>query len=125
MFTLERSSKTVLENTQIIPKDEIKMLCFGVVPTIFQKREMDDGLLRYPLDDSSDLTALQLGSWDEMAKTSEAMGCNTNTANYVLQEDKKLAHLFPVSSEMLGIFGRTIHASGSTFRMLPNPTMYR
>ncbi|KAI0477901.1 hypothetical protein GGR56DRAFT_431539 [Xylariaceae sp. FL0804] len=123
VFNFQRTGLAAFEENRVIPKDEVKMLCFGVVPTIFSGPD-DEKHLRYPLDDLSDPIALHLGSRAEIAATLRAIECNTNTINCVLQEDKKMSHLFPVSFEVLGMLGRTIHAKGSAFRMLPNPTIH-
>ncbi|RYP84712.1 hypothetical protein DL770_005164 [Monosporascus sp. CRB-9-2] len=127
VFTFQKTGRTLFEENRVIPKDEIKQLCFGVVQTIFCTTQEDEERLKFPFDQPEDLTSLQLGSSREIADTLTVMGCNTNTVNCFLgdEKDKKATiHLFPVAFEVLGMLGRTLHAPGSGFRMLPNPTIY-
>ncbi|RYP58074.1 hypothetical protein DL769_009127 [Monosporascus sp. CRB-8-3] len=127
VFTFQKTGRTLFEENRVIPKDEIKQLCFGVVPTIFCTTQEDEERLKFPFDQPEDLTSLQLGSSREIADTLTVMGCNTNTVNCFLGDEKNkkaTIHLFPVAFEVLGMLGRTLHASGSGFRMLPNPTIY-
>ncbi|RYP66940.1 hypothetical protein DL771_007514 [Monosporascus sp. 5C6A] len=127
VFTFQKTGRTLFEENRVIPKDEIKQLCFGVVPTIFCTAQEDEERLKFPFDQPEDLTSLQLGSSREIADTLTVMGCNTNTVNCFLGDEKNkkaTIHLFPVAFEVLGMLGRTLHASGSGFRMLPNPTIY-
>ncbi|KAH9884338.1 hypothetical protein F4778DRAFT_800130 [Xylariomycetidae sp. FL2044] len=128
IFTFQQTGKTIFAKNRIIPRDEIKKLCFGVAHTIFCTAK-DDNLLEFPPDDSFDdahgLIALHLGSSREIAETLMALGCNITTVDFFLtQNHKKMGHLFPVVFELLGMLGRTLHAYGSAFRMLPNPTIY-
>ncbi|RYO76710.1 hypothetical protein DL766_004158 [Monosporascus sp. MC13-8B] len=127
VFTFQKTGRTLFEENRVIPKDEIKQLCFGVVPTIFCTTQEDEERLKFPFDQPEDLTTLQLGSSREIADTLTVMGCNTNTVNCFLGDEKNkkaTIHLFPVAFEVLGMLGRTLHASCSGFRMLPNPTIY-
>ncbi|KAK3368306.1 hypothetical protein B0H63DRAFT_455091 [Podospora didyma] len=39
-------------------------------------------------------------------------------------EGSKLAHVFPVAFEVLGMMCESLYISGSWFRTLPNPTMF-
>ncbi|KAH8666914.1 hypothetical protein BX600DRAFT_549899 [Xylariales sp. PMI_506] len=123
VFSFQRTGMTRFEENRVIPVSEVKQLCFGFAPTIFCD-PADERHLEFPGDEPKDLTVLQLGSTREIAETLMIIGCNKNTASYFLQDGKKTTHLFPIAFEILGMLGRTLHASGSGFRMLPNPTIY-
>ena len=98
VFTFQRTGRTTFEENRVIPVDDIKRLCFGVVPTIFCKTPENDERLKFPFDQPEDLAALQLSSAREIADTLMVIGCNTNTANCFLEDDKKTTHLFPGKS---------------------------
>ncbi|KAK3936458.1 hypothetical protein QBC46DRAFT_269584 [Diplogelasinospora grovesii] len=80
--------------------------------------------IREPTEGPRELSLLQLGSVDEIAKTSLLMGCNMATANYFRPVEKKHSHLFPVPFELLGMLSKTLHIRNTCFRTLPNPTPY-
>ncbi|CRK18969.1 hypothetical protein BN1708_012465, partial [Verticillium longisporum] len=125
MFTFQVYGKSEFKANRIIPVEEVKDLCFGVVPTIFRRPEAVD--MRRLTDDRQDLSMLNLSNRIEISETLGLIGCNTNTVNYFAREDtqnKRVAHLFPIAFEIIGMLGRTLHIDHSVFRCLPNPTMY-
>ncbi|KAH8896644.1 hypothetical protein GQ53DRAFT_525702 [Thozetella sp. PMI_491] len=123
MFTFQISGKRKFEENRIIPVDEVKEMCCGVMPTIF-RTEKDMSRLEFPSDDAQSLGVLHLGSRVDIAETLVVIGCNTNTANFFRSEKKQQGHIFPVAFELLGMLGKTLHIKNSCFRMLPNPTPY-
>ncbi|KAK4153803.1 hypothetical protein C8A00DRAFT_14990 [Chaetomidium leptoderma] len=123
MFTLQICGKSRFQENRVIPVDEVKELCCGMVSTLFQENK-DRRRIEFPNEDPKDLSFLQLGSMDEIAETMVLIECNTDTANYFRSDDTKHGHLFPVPFELLGMLGKTLHIRNSAFRMLPNPTPY-
>lgn len=95
VFTFQKTGRTLFRENRVIPKDEMKQYCFGVVPTIFCKSADDEERLKFPFDQPEDLAALQLGHPREIADTFTVIGCNANTANCFLEDDKDTIHLFP------------------------------
>ncbi|CRK31874.1 hypothetical protein BN1708_018856, partial [Verticillium longisporum] len=96
MFTFQVYGKSEFKANRIIPVEEVKDLCFGVVPTIFRRPEAVD--MRRLTDDRQDLSMLNLSNRIEISETLGLIGCNTNTVNYFAREDtqnKRVAHLFP------------------------------
>ncbi|KAM0279749.1 hypothetical protein ACHAQH_004440 [Verticillium albo-atrum] len=125
MFTFQVYGKSDFRANRIIPVEEVKDLCFGVVPTIFRRPETVDA--RRLTDDRQDLSMLNLSNRIDISETLGLIGCNTNTVNYFARDDaqnKRVAHLFPIAFEIIGMLGRTLHIEHSVFRCLPNPTMY-
>ncbi|KAK0710302.1 hypothetical protein B0T26DRAFT_679596 [Lasiosphaeria miniovina] len=124
MFTFQISGKHKFNENRVIPVDEVKELCCGVVSTLFQEAESKDNRRVFPNEDPKDLSTLQLGSMDEIAETMVLIDCNTNTANYFRsdRDEFKHEHLFPVPFELIGMLGKTLHIRNTAFRMLPNPT---
>ncbi|KAM0331268.1 hypothetical protein ACHAQA_002938 [Verticillium albo-atrum] len=125
MFTFQVYGKSDFQAHRIIPVEEVKDLCFGVVPSIFRTEAADRRRLT---DDRQDLSMLNLSSRTDISETLVLIGCNTNTVNYFAREDtqnKRVAHLFPIAFEIVGMLGRTLHIEHSVFRFLPNPTMYQ
>jgi hypothetical protein len=94
MFTFQVYGKNRFMENRVIPIDEVKELCFGFVPTLYRETS-DNRRLVFPNDEPRDLSALQLSSRAEIAETLVLIGCNTNTVNYFLKENKKESHLFP------------------------------
>jgi hypothetical protein len=94
VFSFQRIGRTSFKENRVIPVNEVKQLCFGVVPTIFCRPE-DEGRLMFPFDQPDDLAALQLGSPREIADTLTVMGCNASTVNGFLQDHQRMTHLFP------------------------------
>jgi hypothetical protein len=149
-FTFQLSGKRRFMENRVIPVHEVKELCCGTLSTIFRENR-DDRMLEL-LEESKDLSWLQLGSMNEIAESLILMGCNTNTANYFRVGDKKNTHLFPgksstswkpltglswlytcdhsnantmfltVAFELVGMLGKPLHIRNTCFRMVPNPT---
>ncbi|KAK4195849.1 hypothetical protein QBC40DRAFT_184820 [Triangularia verruculosa] len=126
VFTFQICGKSRFKENRVIPVDEVKDLCCGFVPTLFQKSDKDVRRVEFPNEDAKDLSVLQFGSMNEIAETMVLIDCNTNTANYFRSKNTtaKHSHLFPVPFELLGMLGKTLHIRNSAYRMLPNPTPY-
>ncbi|KAI1135513.1 hypothetical protein F5Y05DRAFT_173672 [Hypoxylon sp. FL0543] len=127
VFTLIRHDKTVFRENRLIPHNSIKRYCFGFCPTfyfldrdefVWEKEES-----RRPLDPI--LPLLKLGSRQEIAETLLDIGCSVQVAEHFLAEETRVAHLFPVVFDVLGMLGKTISVEGYCFRVLPNPTIFR
>jgi hypothetical protein len=123
MFSFQVCGKSLFRANRVIPVDEVKELCFGVAPTIY-RRTLDSRKLELSNDDLRGISLLQLGSTADIAETLLVIGCNTNTVNYFLKDGTKHSHLFPITFEILGMIGQTLHIENSCFRVLPNPTMH-
>ncbi|KAK4175465.1 hypothetical protein QBC36DRAFT_23893 [Triangularia setosa] len=126
VFTFQICGKSRFKENRVIPVDEVKDLCCGFVPTLFQKSDKDKRRVEFPNEDAKDLSVLQFGSMNEIAETIVLIDCNTNTANYFRSKNTtaRHSHLFPVPFELLGMLGKTLHIRNSAYRMLPNPTPY-
>lgn len=96
VFNFRISGKRKFRENRLIPANEVKGLCFGVVPTIYQGFN-DASSSEEPLDEGlfSDLSVLQLGSPQEIAQTLILLGCNRDTTNYICSERFDHTHLFP------------------------------
>jgi len=119
-----------LEN-RVIPTKDIKELCFGTVPNIFDN-------LEYP-GREKDAQSLDLifGTSEEVSTTLESLGCTSDTLKRYEKDHK---HIFSgkraptlsfalqslteiaVSFEIIGMLGKVFRIRGSSFRMIPNPT---
>ena len=108
VFTFQRTGRTTFAENRVIPVDDIKRLCFGAVPTIFCRTAEHEERLKFPFDQPEDLTTLQLSSAREIADTLMVIGCNTNTANCFLEDDKRTTHLFPGKSKYIRCVPLTI-----------------
>ncbi|KIH89128.1 hypothetical protein SPBR_07427 [Sporothrix brasiliensis 5110] len=97
VFTFQICGKSRFKENRIIPADEVKELAFGLVPTIFRRKE-DLRRLAFTSDDTRSLETLLLGNRNELAETLASIGCNTNTSNSLRDETKKHGHLFPRKS---------------------------
>ncbi|KAL0943074.1 modin [Colletotrichum truncatum] len=126
MFTFQVHGRNRFEANRIIPIDEVKELCFGFVPTIYRSKS-DGRRLKFPNEESRDLSTLNFASMDEIGEALVLIGCNTNTVNYFTAKSKtaRVIHLFPIAFEIIGMLGRTLHIEKSAFRQLPNPTLFR
>jgi hypothetical protein len=103
LFTFQIDGESSFKGTRVIPKDEIKKLCFGYVWTLWaqntEKRRRSEALD----EELSALNMLQVGSTNDMAEEMVLIGCNTNTAKYFRAEDEKHTkhrHLFPGRSPL-------------------------
>ncbi|KAJ2895435.1 hypothetical protein MKZ38_006580 [Zalerion maritima] len=124
MFTFQKTGVAVFKESSIIPVDEIKDMCFGYVPTIFRDKAQKGANLIAVNEEPDTLEFLQLGSIDEVMQTMAIMGCNNNTVKHFKQEGSRVAHLFPVAFEVLGMLGRVMHIRRNPWRNLPNPTVW-
>ncbi|KAI0836219.1 hypothetical protein F5Y06DRAFT_112216 [Hypoxylon sp. FL0890] len=126
VFTLARHDETVFRENRLIPHNSIKRYCFGFCPTLYflDKHEFvrKKGDNRSPLDPI--LPLLKLGSRQEITETLLDIGCSIPVAEYFLAEDARVAHLFPVVFDVLGMLGKTISVEGYCYRTLPNPTIF-
>lgn len=135
VFTFQKVGSARFKENRIIPNDNVKELCFGYCPTIF----------RSIADKPGDMGTLQLASLAAIAETLTVIGCNAKTVRYFSNpsENTRYSHLFSgtfldcpvlqeyyvnvssVTFEMLGMVGAALQISGTTFRMLPNPSVHR
>ncbi|KAK9776879.1 hypothetical protein AB5N19_07474 [Seiridium cardinale] len=125
VFVFEKTGWASFDESRIIPTHEVKELCFGNVPTFYREKNRDaDERWASRMIEQKTLQTLQLGSRQEILDTLSLIGCNTNTTLYFQKDDpKQLTHLFPVTFEIIGMLGRTLHVPGRPFRYLPNPTL--
>lgn len=98
LFTFQIDGESSFKGSRVIPKDEVKKLCFGYVWTLWasntERRRRSEALD----DELSELNILQVGSTNDMAEQMVLIGCNTNTAKYFRAEAEKHTkhrHLFP------------------------------
>ncbi len=125
---------------RIIPTEEVKELCFGVVPTVF--RILNHGL-------PGGIETLQLGSLEEIAETLQSLGCLPGTSEAFLKNwPNSFNHLYPGTPnpsppphsfdsivvangigvaifDLVGMLGRLVHRKDTLFTFLPNPTIFR
>ncbi|KAF7936329.1 uncharacterized protein EAE98_002548 [Botrytis deweyae] len=112
VFTVTGRSK--FEQDRVIPSNDIKALCFGTVPNIFEEK----GYLKED-DTESQSLELKFGSQDDVDLTLESLGC---TPDILERYRKDHRHIFSVSFEIIGMLGKVTRIRGSNFRMIPNPT---
>ncbi|KAF7884706.1 uncharacterized protein EAF02_005042 [Botrytis sinoallii] len=112
VFTVTGQSK--FEQDRVIPSNDIKALCFGTVPNIFEEK----GYLKED-DTESQSLELKFGSQDDVDLTLESLGC---TPEILERYRKDHRHIFSVSFEIIGMLGKVTRIRGSNFRMIPNPT---
>ncbi|KAF5500183.1 hypothetical protein CGCS363_v007131 [Colletotrichum siamense] len=123
VLTFQVHGRSRFEQFRLIPKDEIKELCFGLVPTIF--RSGDTRRLYLQSNNTTPTTEiLHLANLDEIAQSLAVIGCNT-WATRLVSENKIGSHIFPVIFEIIGMVAKSLHIKYSVFRMLPNPTPYK
>lgn len=94
MFTFQVSGGSRFQENRVIPVDEVKELCCGMVSTFF-RADQDTRRLGVLNEDPRDLGILHLGSMNELAETMVLIDCNTITASYFRRHDTKHGHLFP------------------------------
>lgn len=93
-FNFQMYGSNKFEQNRIIPTDEMKLLAFGNVSTIY--REVDkNGKAVYDNEDPKNSWVLQFGSTTELVESLTHFGCNSKTTNYFRDPQKKHAHLFP------------------------------
>ncbi|KAF5867573.1 uncharacterized protein Bfra_010548 [Botrytis fragariae] len=112
VFTVTGKSK--FEQDRVIPSNDVKALCFGTVPNIFEEKEYLE-----KLDAESQSLELKFGSQDDVDLTLESLGC---TPQILKRYRKDHRHIFSVSFEIIGMLGKVTRIRGSNFRMIPNPT---
>lgn len=101
MFSFKVSGRCRFKKTRVIPVDEIKELCFGFCPTLYRET-IDRRRLKRPIDESRDLRTLTMATRADLAETLGLIGCNINSINFVLDETKRLSHLFSRESDQVG-----------------------
>ncbi|KAH7322993.1 hypothetical protein B0I35DRAFT_350501 [Stachybotrys elegans] len=121
MFSFQIYGKCHFEKNRVVPLDEIKELCFGYVPTIYREKS-DRRRLDLPNDEARNLGYLQMATQGEIAETLVLIGCNNNAVQHYRTEGRRTSHLFPLSFEIVGMLGRTLHIDNSSFTYVPNPT---
>jgi len=94
MFTFQVSGGSRFQENRVIPVDEVKELCCGMVSTFF-RADKDTRRLGNLNEDPRDLGILHLGSMNELAETMVLIDCNTITASYFRRQDTKHSHVFP------------------------------
>lgn len=94
-FNFQMYGGNKFEQNRIIPTDEIKLLAFGNVSTIFRPEAGKDGKVPYDNEDPKNTWVLQFGSTTELVESLTHFGCNSKTTNYFRDPQKKHAHLFP------------------------------
>ncbi|KAI7784442.1 modin [Diaporthe eres] len=123
-FSFQMYGGNKFEQNRIIPTDEIKLLAFGNVSTIFRPEAGKDGKVPYDNEDPKNTWVLQFGSTTELVESLTHFGCNSKTTNYFRDQQKKHAHLFPVVFEVLGMIAKPMYIEDTYYRYLPNPTTY-
>lgn len=93
VFTFRVQGRSHFESNRVIPKEEIKEICFGFVPTIFRS-PWDKWRYRYPATIQPVPETLHLASANQIAQSLAAIGCNSFTSRLFL-EDKTVSHIFP------------------------------
>lgn len=94
-FNFQMYGGNKFEQNRIIPTDEIKLLAFGNVSTIYRPEAGKDGKVPYDNEDPKNTWVLQFGSTTELVESLTHFGCNSKTTNYFRDPQKKHAHLFP------------------------------
>ncbi|TGO48021.1 hypothetical protein BOTNAR_0497g00020 [Botryotinia narcissicola] len=94
VFTV--TGKSTFEQDRVIPSNDVKALCFGTVPNIFEEKDYLE-----EVDTESQSLELKFGSEDDVDLTLESLG---------------------LSFEIIGMLGKVTRIRGSNFRMIPNPT---
>ncbi|KAK3695744.1 hypothetical protein B0T22DRAFT_115466 [Podospora appendiculata] len=120
-FTFQKTGPTWFEKNRVVPRYDVKELCFGLAPTVFRPRDE----VQYA-DEPKGKGMLQLGSAAEIADTLAVFGCNITTVNHFRKSHAgtRRSHIFAVPFEILGMVGKVLQVPGTVFRMLPNPTIY-
>ncbi|SCO76790.1 probable Modin [Fusarium oxysporum] len=119
-FSFQKQGPTWAAQNRIVPHYNVKKLCFGIAPTIFDREE------RVYADEPKDAGSLQLGSHAEIAQSLVALGCDMTTVNYFRKnlEQVRHTHLFPVPFEILGMIGEVLYVRNTVFRVIPNPVCF-
>ncbi|KAF7896014.1 hypothetical protein EAF00_006029 [Botryotinia globosa] len=112
VFTV--TGKSEFKQNRVIPSNDVKALCFGTVPNIFEERNYLE-----EVDTESQSLELKFGSEDDVDLTLESLGCTPDILKRYRKDHK---HIFSVSFEIIGMLGKVTRIRGSNFRMIPNPT---
>ncbi|KUI73288.1 hypothetical protein VM1G_09118 [Cytospora mali] len=124
-FSFQKYGVNNFQQNRIIPTDEIKLLAFGNVSTIFRPKAGKGGKAApFDVDDPKNSWVLQFGSASELVESLQHFGCNSKTTNYFRDPKRKHAHLFPVPFEILGMLAKPMYIPDTYYRYLPNPTTY-
>lgn len=98
-FSFQKYGINSFQQNRIIPTDEIKLMAFGNVSTIYRPGPGKDGKAApYDPDDPKNSWVLQFGSTGDLVESLQHFGCNSKTINYFRDDSKKNAHLFPSKS---------------------------
>lgn len=124
-FSFQKYGANNFQQNRIIPTDEIKLMAFGNVSTIYRPGRGKDGKPPpYDVDDPKNSWVLQFGSVSELVESLQHFGCNLKTTNYFRDPNKKHGHLFPIAFEILGMLAKPMYIPDTYYRYLPNPTTY-
>ncbi|KAF3761938.1 hypothetical protein M406DRAFT_65007 [Cryphonectria parasitica EP155] len=125
MFTFQIYAQNAFGQHRIIPNEEIKLLAFGNVSTIYRPVPPGGtGKIPYDIEDPKNTGVLQFGNTTELAESLTHYGCNSKTTNYFRDDKKKHGHLFPVVFEVLGMVAKSVYIPNTYYRFLPNPTTF-
>jgi hypothetical protein len=113
MVAFAITGKSRFQENRVIPSEDVKELCFGTVPNIFD----DPNYLEH--EENAQSLDLVFGTPEEVATTLESLGCTSDTLKRYEKDHK---HIFPISFEIVGMLGKVFRLRGSNFRMIPNPT---
>ncbi|KAF5015948.1 hypothetical protein F66182_12530, partial [Fusarium sp. NRRL 66182] len=75
-FNFQKQGPTWAAQNRLVPHYDVKKLCFGIAPTIFDREK------RVYADEPKDTGSLELGSLPEIAQSLVALGCDISTVNY-------------------------------------------
>ncbi|KAI1802534.1 hypothetical protein F4811DRAFT_529060 [Daldinia bambusicola] len=127
VFKFVRHDRTEFREHRLIPSNIVKRLCFGFAPTFYFLDKHDFVPEKGEREIATDpiLPLLRLGSRQEIVETLMDLGCPVPISEHFLSEDARIAHLFPVVFDVLGMLGRSISVEGYCYRFLPNPTIFR
>lgn len=99
VFGFQKYGLNSFHQNRIIPTDEIKLMAFGNVSTIYRPEPGKGGkAATYDADDPKNSWVLQFGSTGELVESLQHFGCNAKTTNYFRDPRKKHGHLFPSKS---------------------------
>ncbi|KAK7742388.1 hypothetical protein SLS53_004533 [Cytospora paraplurivora] len=124
-FSFRKYGTNNFHQNRVIPSDEIKLMAFGNVSTIYRPGPGKDGKTApFDVEDPKNSWVLQFGSTNELVESLQHFGCNAITTNYFRDPKKKHGHLFPIAFEVLGMLAKPIYMPDTYYRYLPNPTTY-
>ncbi|CAG8962235.1 hypothetical protein HYFRA_00005288 [Hymenoscyphus fraxineus] len=106
-----RLGKPQHRENRMIPCTEIKKLCFGSVPSLFEDPVSKNGLQFGPGKLESCLARLLPELADKQRK--------------LIAQPRERPLVFPYTFELLGMVAKSVHLAGSRFRRLPNPCAAR